>query len=109
VRTELGESAWDDVETAVLSAPDGRVYRRRGTRASRRTAADRVAEGAPLVLRHWAGRQLTWCDEDDALAEWARVRRLIVHTPSGRGDVEWTAGVWEDDDGRQLVFLDGHC
>jgi hypothetical protein len=109
VRIELDAAAWDETEAAFLTAPDGRVYRRRGTRSSRRTAAERIADGAPLVLRYWAGRQLTWCDHDEARTEWTRVRRRVVHTPTGQGAVEWTAGTWEDDTGRQLVFLEGHC
>ena len=67
-------------------------------------------EGAPLVLFYWAGEQLDWFDGVEAREQWRDVRPRVVSTdPRPKGDTEWTAGRWEGEGGRSLLFLTGHC
>jgi len=34
---------------------------------------------------------------------------VITHVPQPRGDILWTAGVWDDGAGHQMLLLTGHC
>lgn len=110
MRRDLSEQHVHEPEQGWLVAPDGRRYFRRSTKTKRREADELIAEGAPLVLYYWAGDQLDWCDGDDARDEWRVVRPSVVTgEPSRKGDIEWTAGRWEDEEGRLLVLLTAHC
>jgi hypothetical protein len=93
-----------------LVGPDGHRYSRRTTRTKRKEADRLVAEGAPLVLYYWAGDQLDWFDGEDARDEWQGVpSHVITEEPHRKGDIEWTVGRWEDEDGRLVLVLTGHC
>ena len=110
MRRDLSADQWDKPERGGLLGPDGRRFSRRTTRAKPRDVDALIADGAPLVLYYWAGNQLEWFDGADATDEWARVRAAVIaQEPRPRGDLEWTAGRWEDDDGQPLVLLTGHC
>lgn len=53
---------------------------------------------------------MEWFDGADAETQWQAVRSAVTaQEPRRRGDLEWTAGRWEDDDARPLVMLTGHC
>jgi hypothetical protein len=110
VRHDLDEKNWHEVEQGRLIGPDGRGYTRRTTRAKRKQGDALLADGAPLVLFYWAGDQLQWFDGRDAQEQWQAVRPHVTsEEPRRKGDVEWTAGRWEDEDGRPLLLLTGHC
>ncbi|SOD92940.1 hypothetical protein SAMN06272739_0085 [Blastococcus haudaquaticus] len=69
-----------------------------------------MTEGAPLVLFYWGGSQLDWFDGVDAQEQWQTVRpHVITEQPRRKGQIEWTAGRWEDEEGRPLLLLTGHC
>jgi hypothetical protein len=110
VRRHLSDGQWDEPEQGRLTAPDARRFSRRTTRTKRKDADGLIADGAPLVLYYWAGGQLEWFDGADAVARWHEVRSHVVSgEPRPKDDVEWTAGRWEDEEGRSLLFLTGHC
>ena len=110
VRRDLSEEHWGEVEQGWLAGPDARRYARRTTRSTRRDADRLVEEGAPLVLFYWAGARLEWFDGVEAHAQWQAVRPdVVAGEPRGGGDVEWTAGRWEDEEGRPILVLTGHC
>ena len=109
VRTDLSEAQWDSVTHGEIVGPDGPKYVRRSTKAKRRDCDDLLGAGAPPVLYYWAGGQLDWHDGDDAGGVWESARASVTTEPRLRGDLEWTAGVWQSEDGRALVLLTGHC
>ncbi|MGY1745562.1 hypothetical protein [Blastococcus sp. SYSU D00695] len=110
MRERLTEEHWLQVDQGFLRGPDGRRYSRRATRTKRKEAEQLVVGGAPLVLFYWGGEQLDWLDGADARGEWRIVRPHVTsEEPRRKGDVEWTAGRWEDEEGRPLVVLTGHC
>lgn len=101
---------WEAIASGELTSPDGRTYRRRTTRASRRTGDALIAAGSPLVLCWWAGDQLDWFDGRDATQRWQQVRSaLTAQQPRVGREVVWTGGAWSDDDGRTVLLLTGHC
>jgi hypothetical protein len=110
VRLDLDDKQWNEIGQGQLIGPDTRRYSRRTTRTKRREADGLIADGAPLVLYYWAGDQLAWFDGADAQEQWQAVRPDVTsEEPRRRGDIEWTAGRWEDEDGRPLLLLTGHC
>jgi hypothetical protein len=110
MRADLSERQWLEPEQGQLIGPDQRRFTRRTTRAKRREVDELIADGAPLILYYWGGGQLEWFDGADAETQWQAVRSAVTaQEPRRRGDLEWTAGRWEDDDGRPLVMLTGHC
>ncbi len=110
MRVGLSERQWDSVAGGELTGPDGVRYRRRTTRAKRRDADGLIASGVPLVLYYWAGGQLDWFDGDDASAVWRDVRaHLVTADPRPGRQVQWTAGRWENDNGRAVLLLTGYC
>ena len=110
VRVNLGEEQWHEVGQGRLLGPDARRYSRRTTRTKRKEAERLLTDGAPLVLFYWAGGQLDWFDGVDAHDQWKSVRAHVVSTePRLKGDIEWTAGRWEDEEGQPLLVLTGHC
>jgi len=110
VRVDLGAEQQRQVEHGQLLGPDARRYSRRTTRTKRKDADVLVAEGAPLVLFSWAGDQLAWFDGSEAREQWRAVRPHVTSDePRRRGDLEWTVGRWDDDEGRPLLLLTGHC
>jgi hypothetical protein len=109
MHADLAETEWDSVGAGRIDGPDGTTYVRASTRAKRGACDVLIASGSPLVQHYWAGGQLDWYDGDDALAAWASARRQVTQEPRPRGDLEWTAGIWRSDDGRELVLLTGHC
>ncbi|SFU01012.1 hypothetical protein SAMN05660657_04689 [Geodermatophilus amargosae] len=110
VRTELSDGHWRGVQQGWLVGPDGRRYVRRTTRTRRKEGDRLVVDGAPLVLVYWAGNQLDRLDGIDAHEQWQTTRpRVTTEEPRRKGDIEWTAGRWEDDEGRPLLLLTGHC
>lgn len=110
MRLNLSDEHWHEVEQGRLLGPDARRYARRTTRTKRKEADGLVAEGAPIVLFYWAGDQLDWFDGPDAEDQWQAIRPHVISAePRRKGDIEWTAGRWEDDDGRPLLLLTGHC
>jgi hypothetical protein len=110
VRLDLDDKQWNEIGQGQLIGPDTRRYSRRTTRTKRREADGLIADGAPLVLHYWAGDQLAWFDGADAQEQWQAIRPDVTsEEPRRRGDIEWTAGRWEDEDGRPLLLLTGHC
>ena len=113
MRLDLSATPWHAVEEGQLTAPDGRTYRRRSTRSSRRAAAALVAEGRPVVT-HWPGglpetTRVVWHDGDDAVAAWADARADVTSgTPEPRKGPVVTVGRWESPDGAVALVLSRH-
>lgn len=110
MRVELWGDEHPDFWEGLL-APDGRRYRQKKARTTRKAGDQLIAAGAPLVLYYWAGGQLDWCDGQDAIDQWQVIRPHVVNTeprPTSRR-LEWTVGRWETDDGEVIVVLIGHC
>lgn len=109
MRLDLADQ-WDGVASGELTGPDGQRYRRRTTKAKRREGDQLIQAGTPLALYYWAGGQLEWFDGDEATARWQKVRRAVTsQEPRPKGDVDWTAGRWEDSDSHPIFLLTGHC
>ena len=100
-------------EQGKITGADGRGYARRGTKAKRSVADQLVAAGAPLVLEMYSSGQFDWFDGEEATEMWAEVRPYVVSAEPTTKQLSkhemWNAGVWEDSEGRQLVFLTGFC
>jgi hypothetical protein len=110
VRRDLSHQQWDDVASGELVSPDSRRFSRRTTRAKRREGDELITAGAPLVAYYWAAGQLDWFDGADASEQWQLIRpHVTAEAPQPNGKVVWTAGRWEDADGRPMLFLTGHC
>ena len=96
-------------EQGKITGADGRGYARRSTKAKRSVADGWVSAGAPLVLEMFSSSQLEWFDGEEAPERWAEVRPYVVSaepTTKQLGKHErWNAGLWEDEEGRQLVYL----
>jgi hypothetical protein len=109
MRRRLGEEQIEQVTAGQLTVPDGTTYTRRTTRTGRRTCDEMIGNGSPLVIYYWAAAQLDYFDGPDAELGWRAVRSAVTQHPRLGGDVEYTAGIWKDYDGRGLVLLTGHC
>lgn len=109
VHADLSQSQWESVTHGEIVGPDGATYVRRSTKAKRRDCDDLLRAGAPLVLYYWAAGQLDWYDDDDARTVWTATRSSVTTEPRLRGELEWTAGIWQSDHGRELILLTGHC
>jgi hypothetical protein len=109
MRVDLSETQWGAVEQGHLTSPAGITFLRCGTRAKRRVCDDAISYGAPLVLFYWAGGQLEWLEGQDALDGWKSVRAAVTGEPRARGDLEWTAGLWQAEAEQTAVVLTGHC
>ena len=106
----MGKDQWETVTGGELTGPDGRTYRRRTTRANRGIGDELIGAGSPLVLYYWAGDQLDWFDDQDAVERWRQVRSALTTMPPRVGkDVVWAGGAWADDDGHSVLLLTGHC
>jgi hypothetical protein len=110
--SELPDDQWGNVSDGHLTGPDGRTYRRRGTRSSRKVAQSLIEAGAPLVCYWFGGSQLDWHDGSDAGATWTRLRRDVTTKDAEsrrHGRPQWHAGRWEADDGSVVLVLTGTC
>lgn len=108
MHADLAATQWEAVLSGHLVDPDGARWSRRSTKTRRSVCEQLIANGSPLVLHYYAGGQLDWLDGDDAISRWRLLRARVTSAPRRRGDLEWTAGVW-DCDQRELVLLTGHC
>jgi hypothetical protein len=92
-----------------ITGVDGRGYSRRGTKSKRSVADELVTSGAPLVLDMYSSGQFEWFEGEDARKTWAEVRPYVISarpTSKQLGKHEmWNAGIWEDEDGNQLLYL----
>ena len=113
MRFDLAPDQWDAEEAGTLTAPGGRLFTRRTTRAKRRVAAELVAAGCPVVT-HWPGglpekTRLVWHDGRDAVLAWEEVSpRLISEPPQPRKGESATGGLWESQEGEPLLLLTWH-
>jgi hypothetical protein len=108
MHADLAPTQWDAITSGQLIDPSGARWSRRSTRIRRSVCEQLIVDGAPLVLYYYAGGQLDWLDGDDAVARWRRLRAGVTSVARRRGDLEWTAGIW-DCEARKLVLLTGHC
>ncbi len=97
-----------------ITGADERGYSRRGTKAKRSVADDLVTSGgAPLVLDMYSSGQFEWLEGEDAKKAWAEIRSYVTSSQPTSKELSkhevWNAGVWEDDDGNQLLYLTGFC
>lgn len=80
---------------------------------SRREADALVDAGVPVIFDLYGQGRLEWCDGEDARREWQDVRPYVVTTePTSKQLAKhamWTAGTWESDDGRCVLYLTGRC
>jgi hypothetical protein len=109
VKVDLAESQWVAVSHGEILGPDGRTWRRRSTKTARSECDRLVSTGSAFVLYYFAGGQLDWFDGDDAAALWPEVRKAVVTAARRKGDLEWTAGIWVDNDEESILLLTGHC
>ena len=110
MRIDLADLQWDEVNNGELTGPDAVRYHRRTTRTRRRDCDELIKVGTPLVLFYWAGGELAWLDGEDAVNGWKTARAKVTARPARpTKDFEWTAGLWEDLDGHQILVLTGHC
>jgi hypothetical protein len=111
MQLDLTEEDWRRLSDAVLLAPSGSTFARRSTRSKRAEVDDLVAAGCPLVIYSYGVGELRWLEGDDARARWAKERQHLTSgepRPSRKHTV-WTAGRWEDGEGKTLILLTGHC
>lgn len=103
----------EHLEQGKVTGADDRAYTRRGTKAKRSVCDELLAAGTPLVLDMYGSGQFEWFDGSDAIDTWASVRSYVVTTdPTGKQLAKherWTAGIWESDEGCQLIYLTGSC
>ncbi len=96
-----------------ITGANGHGYSRRGTKSKRSVGDDLVASGAPLVLDMYNSGQFEWFEGEDAGKTWAEIRPYVVPAqPTSKQlgkHAMWNAGVWEDEDGNQLLYLTGFC
>ncbi len=113
VRHALSAEQWNAVENGVLTAPDGRSFTRRTTRAKRKDAAALVESGWPVVV-YWPGglpekTSVLWHDGEDAQLAFAEVRSALTSdTPDPRKGTAATAGRWETEGGDALLVVTWH-
>src|SRR4051794_29929686 len=103
----------DHRDQGKITGADGRGYIRRGSKTKRSVADDLVASGVPMVLDMYSSGQFEWFEGDAATAKWAEVRPYVVSSQPtskqlGKHEI-WNAGVWEDANGGQLLYLTGSC
>ncbi len=100
-------------DRGMITGADGRGYLRQGTKAKRRVADALVASGAPLILEMFGHDQFDWFDGDAARAKWAEVRPYVISTQPTSKQLSkhemWNAGIWESENGQQLLYLTGSC
>jgi hypothetical protein len=103
----------DEARSAVQAAITERLGAARGSapRAARPSSDGGARSGWPAGSGSPScANQLEWFDGEEARVEWQCVRRhFITEDPHGNGDIEWTGGRWEDEEGRLLLMLIGHC
>ena len=96
-----------------VTGADGRGYTRRGTKTKRSVADELIHSGAPLVLEMYSTGQFEWFDGAESRTKWDEVREFVISTAPTSKQLSkhehWNAGVWEDEDGNQLVHLTGFC
>lgn len=113
MRQDLSTDQWNAVEEGVLTAPDGRSYRRRTTRAKRREATALVEGGCPVVV-YWPGglperTDVVWHDGEDARLAFSQLRTALTSDlPDPRKGAAATAGRWETSDGDTLLVVTWH-
>ncbi|WP_322762376.1 hypothetical protein [Frankia sp. Cr2] len=106
---DLSREQFERIGAGQLTTPDGLTYSRRTTKTARRVCDQRIGAGSPLVIYFWAAGQVDYVDGVDAQRRWQEVRTAVTQHPRVGGDVVYTAGIWVDGDGRELVVLTGHC
>lgn len=114
MRVELGHRQRPEHrEQGKVTGADDRAYTRRSTKAKRSVCDDLLAGGAPLILEMYGSGQFDWFDGEDATEAWSSARPYVITAaPTGKQLSKhemWTAGIWESDEGRQLVYLTGSC
>jgi len=114
MRVDLGDrQRTEHQDQGKITGADGQGYARRGTKAKRSVADGLVAGGAPLVLDMYSRGQFEWVDGDEAIHTWANVRPYVISTdPTSKQLAKhemWNAGIWESDNGSQLLYLTGSC
>jgi hypothetical protein len=108
VRQVLSVGEFNALASGELTAPDGRVYRRRTTRMKRKEAAALVEATLPVVV-YQEGGELVWHDSEDAQSAWTRLRAAIsTEAPDPRRRESVTAGRWDASDGAGLLVLLRH-
>ncbi|WP_322769197.1 hypothetical protein, partial [Frankia sp. Cr1] len=105
----LGREQFERIAAGQLTTPDGITYTRRTTKTARRVCDQRIGAGSPLVIYYWAAGQMDYVDGADGQRRWREVRSAVTQHPRSGGDVAYTAGIWVDGDGREIVVLTGHC
>ena len=108
MHADLAPTQWGSITSGFVIDPGGTRWSRRSTKAKRSACEQLIAHGAPLVLYYYAGGQLDWFDGGDASSQWQLLRTSVTSAPRLRGQLEWTAGIW-DCAVRDLVLLTGHC
>ncbi len=113
MRPDLSAEQWDAVEHGVLTAPDGRSFTRRTTRAKHKDATALVEDGCPVVV-YWPGglperTEVLWNDGEDAHLAFAEARSALTSdTPDPRKGSVATVGRWETEDGDALLVVTWH-
>ena len=113
MRHDLSTDQWNAVEEGVLTAPDGRSFTRRTTRAKRKDATALVEGGCPVVV-YWPGglperTELMWHDGEDAWSAFTEVKSALTSdTPDPRKGAAATAGRWETENGHALLVVTWH-
>jgi hypothetical protein len=108
---QLDQAQWASITQGMLQTPDGSVWRRQTTRASRRVCDELLAQGIALVVHWYGGGELRLYGPAEAPAAWRRLRgQVTVDQPDPRrGKVAYTAGLWSDGHDGRLLVLTGHC
>jgi hypothetical protein len=103
----------EHLDQGKITGVDGRGYGRRSSKCKRRVADELIASGASLVLDMYSSGQFECFEGQDATKTWAEVRPYVISAqPTSKQLSEhamWNAGVWEDEDGTQLLYLTGFC
>jgi hypothetical protein len=103
----------EHLDQGKITGADECAYSRRGTKTKRSVCDELVEAGAPLVLYMYSSGQFEWFDGSDASEAWADVHPYVIATDPTTKQLAkhemWTAGIWESDEGRQLIYLTGSC